>query len=191
MPKVVRTPGAGAEKLKVALANLGNMETRVGFAESAKYEDGTPVAYVATIQEYGDPSHSIPPRPFMRPTVTRDENKWKGTATSGAKAILAGNADSRTVMDAIGQQAAGGIRKSIAEVTSPPLTMTTLLLRKKKRSGEAIGGKAVGEAFRAANFNGPRPKADKTLDVSGVSDKPLVFDGILIGSITSATESKT
>ena len=187
MAKVTRTAGPGAEKLRTLLQGLGNKATRVGFAESAKYEDGTPVAYVAAIQEFGDPSHSIPPRPFMRPTVDRDTGTWKATATQGAQAILAGKSDSATVMDAIGQQAAGGIRKSITLVQSPPLSYTTLLLRKQKRGGTAITGKSVGEAFRSASFVGPRTKGDKTGDVSGVSTKPLVFDGILLGSVTSTT----
>ena len=35
------------------IANLDNIELNVGFFENAKYPDGTPVAYVAYLNEYG------------------------------------------------------------------------------------------------------------------------------------------
>ena len=52
MGKVIRQTTDIGENLKAMLA-INKMQTKVGWGESAKYEDGTPVAYVAAIQEYG------------------------------------------------------------------------------------------------------------------------------------------
>lgn len=188
MPKVTRTPGPGAKQLEIALKNLGNKNTKVGFPSPVKYPDGTPVAYVGAIQELGSPERSIPPRPFMRPTAMRQQTQWRAIAEHGARAVIEGTATSQEAMELLGESAAGDMRQTVSQIYEPPLSMTTLRLRKLKQQGVTIGGKVVGEAHRAVNMVGPRPAGDTSADVSGVSTKPLVFDGILIGSITSTTE---
>jgi hypothetical protein len=188
MAKVTRTPGPGAKQLEIALKNLGDVDTKVGVVEAVKYEDGTPVAYVAAIQELGSPQQSIPPRPFFRPTAGQRQSNWRALAESGAKAVIAGTATNLQVMGILGDAAAGDIRKTISQIQNPPLSPVTLRLRKLKREGVKVGGKIVGEVHKAVNTVGPRPKHDKSADVSGVSDKPLVFDGILLNAITSTSE---
>jgi hypothetical protein len=181
MARVTRTPGPGEQQLRLMLSGLAeNKQVKVGYVDSSKYEDGTSVAYVAAIQEFGSPQMSIPPRPTIRPTVDRDEGKWRNTAIAGAKAIANGSQTITGVLDVMGLQAAGGIKKSISQLTSPPLSPTTLRLRKLKRDGVQIGGRVVGEAHAYANSEGA--------DLSGVSTKPLVFDGIMIGAVTSVVE---
>jgi hypothetical protein len=184
MAKVVRKDGPGAKQLEVMLQNLADKQAKVGFVDSTKYEDGTPVAYVAAIQEFGD--GPIPPRPFMRTTVARDTPKWRELSQSGAKAIAKGSSSTETVLDALGMHASAGIRKSISQVHTPPLSPVTLRLRFLKREGEMIGGKVVGQAYRDVHFVGPRPKGEKLKLSANI--KPLVFDGILIGAVTSVTE---
>ena len=179
--KVKRVPGPGDALLKKVLNNLGNTRTKVGVIEALKYEDGTPVAYVAAIQEFGDPARSLPPRSFMRTTFSEQQNQWANLATNGAKAIAKGNATSLQVADLLGITAAADVRAKISSITSPPLTDTTLRLRKLKREGASIGGKVVGDVYKAVNSDNPP-------DLSGVSTKPLVFDGVLIGAITSQTD---
>lgn len=183
MATVKRVKGEGFQQLAQMIQGMSNAQTKVGFVDSSKYDDGTPVAYVATIQEFGSPQQSIPARPFMRPTITRDSAKWKGTAASGAAAITRGSATTETVLNALGSSAAGGIKRSISAVTSPPLSPTTLRLRKLKREGVKIGGRVVGEAHKFANTEGA--------NLGGVSTKPLVFDGILIGAVTHVVEKTT
>lgn len=177
---VQQIPGAGAAQLTNLLNGLTDAQCKVGFMDSSKYDDGTPVAYVAVIQEFGAPEKSIPPRPFMRPTVARDKQKWADLAERGVKAIERGSTNTRTVLDKIGGVAAGGVKRSIQEVTSPPLSPVTLVLRKWKREGRTITGKTVGQAAAYANSPGA--------DLSGASTKPLVFDGILFGAVTHVVE---
>lgn len=167
--------------LKRLISDLPGKAAKVGWFESAKYEDGTPVAYVAAIQELGCPERSIPPRATMRPTAAeKGSGEWAKVMADGAKAVVAGNATPQQVYDALGLLAAADVRKAISTLTAPELSPVTLLARKAKKDGEQIGGKKIGELHRKAN-SGP-------VDLSGISTKPLVDDGILVATLTNQTE---
>ncbi len=53
------------KRLQKALSAADKSDLQVGWFESAKYDDGTPVAGVAAIQEFGSAKNRIPPRPFF------------------------------------------------------------------------------------------------------------------------------
>lgn len=188
MVTVTRTPGPGAAKLKTILAGLKNAETKVGVIDAVKYEDGTPVAYVAAVQEFGVPRRSIPPRPVFRPTIAEKSDVWRAKMDQLARKLEQGTSTTEA-MELIGMLAAGDIRKKYSSITSPPLSLVTLRLRKLKREGVKVTGKLVGAVHRAMNTVGPKREGSDSSDISGVSTKPLVFDGILLGSITSETKA--
>jgi hypothetical protein len=161
--KVQRKAGPGAQQLRVMLDGLANKVARVGFFPSSKYEDGTSVAYVAAIQEFGAPSQGIPPRPFMRPTADAQRGAWQATARQGAQAVAKGSATGVQVLDAIGQLAAGDIRKAISNVASPPLKQSTIDARLRQRADKVTLGKL---------------------------NKPLVDTGTLLNAVTSEVGDK-
>lgn len=163
MATVKRTPGPGAERIKLLLQGVTDKVGKVGFFETSKYEDGTPVAYVATIQEYGVPEKGIPARPFMRPTIAEKQNEWKSIAQQGARAMLDGKASGDQVLEVIGLKAAGDIRKTIASITTPALKPATV----------------------AARLRGYK---DKT--TVGSLTKPLVETGTMLNAVTSTVEDK-
>lgn len=161
MVRVVRKPGPGRLVLDRILENADGKVGKVGFFESAKYEDGTPVAYVAAIQEFGFPEGGIPSRSFMRTTIKAETKNWRLLAQSGARAILAGNYTIEQVLDGIGMQAAGDIRKTISKIWSPKLADATIAARVRKRAD----GKTVG------NLN-----------------KPLVDSGYMLSQVSHTVE---
>lgn len=174
--------GKGLQELKEKIAQIGKKQVRIGFPENATYPDGTKVAYVATIQEFG--AGPIPPRPFLRPTIAEQREAWKKTLQRGYKAVVSDSISLEAMLAQFGMMAAGQVKAKIASIHTPPLSITTLLMRKaKKQEGFKAGGKAVGEAKRQAAFEGPRPQGDSTMDVSGVSEKPLVDTGYLISQV--------
>lgn len=149
MAVVRRKPGGGGQtlqRLKVALRELDGVTGKTGWFESAKYPDGTPVAYVAAIQELGavlrpaDDGHVsaadwtgdgpaggfIPPRPFMRPAVAKHGQEWMDQLAKGAAAVLKGQYTALEVMEAVAMRAAGDIGKEIQAVTTPPLAASTI-----------------------------------------------------------------
>lgn len=120
---VTRT-GPGVATVETALAGLADQEARVGWFESSIYEDGTPVAYVATIHEFG--TGRIPARPFMRPAVAQYGQKWLNELAEGAKMCLTTGASPVAVLDAVALGAAGNVGEVIQSITSPPLAASTI-----------------------------------------------------------------
>lgn len=109
------------------LRDMQNMHVEIGFFPEAHYPDGKPVAYIATIQEFGYPEGGIPARPFFRPTITQNKTEY-GQQFAGAMAgTLAGKIPSfASALEQIGGLAAGDISKAISRVTNPPLAQATI-----------------------------------------------------------------
>lgn len=168
------------KELDLKLKQLEGYESRVGWGEEAKYGDGTPVAYVATIQEFG--WGKIPPRPFMRPAAKKHEQDWRNTAAIAAQGILDGKITGQQGMDLIGQRAQDDVLQAIIDVVSPALSPITMVLRLWRRQGRKITGKVVGEAAA-------RLAKGEIIDTAGVSDKPLNDTGYMISTLTHRTSS--
>jgi len=118
--------------LKNLAKRLESSEAQVGFFESARYPDGTPVAYVAAIQEYGYPEGGIPPRSFMRSTIDERAKPWSKVVANGAKSVIQGNKEIADIMETIGLIASGDMRKKISKITQPPLKESTIKNRRRK-----------------------------------------------------------
>ncbi len=127
------------EAMQKALRELERKEIRVGFFDTAHYPDGTPVAYVAAIQEFG--YGPIPPRPFMRPAQAKNKEKWLAALSRGAKLSFVGQIDITMVMAQVGMVAAGDVQKAIKAVTAPPLAQSTIDARQSRLSGKKAASK--------------------------------------------------
>lgn len=125
-------------RLKKLPDGFENISAEIGWFESSQYEDGTKVAYVATIHEFGAPSQNIPPRPFIQPTIDANGAEWADQIAKGAKRVLDGGIDAEGVMDAVGAMAAGDIKKTIAQVISPALKVSTVKARERAYSQKGI-----------------------------------------------------
>lgn len=149
---------------------------QIGIPQGPQYEDGTSVAYVAAIQEFGAPAVSIPARSFFRPTIAEKKAEWVGVMKQMVPKVGDGSASAFDVLDTVGRVAVADIQTTIAGVNAPALSPITVLLRKWKKDGRTITGKTVGEAA-AAIAAGVDP---------GDDDKPLNATGLLIASIHNA-----
>lgn len=115
---------ASIDRIAAVLRGLEGVEGKVGWFESARYPDGTAVAYVATIHEFG--TSRTPARPFMRPAVAQYGQQWVELLGRGAKAALNGEMGASAVLEMVTLRAAGDVAKSIQAVTSPPLHPATI-----------------------------------------------------------------
>ncbi len=150
-----RLDRSGRDRINAMLAQLDRLEIRVGVFEEARYEDGTPAAYVATIQELGYPEGGIPARPFLRPTFSSQRQAFAAQVRRGLQAVIDGRMALRPALEQVGQHAAGQVAATISQITTPPLAPATIAARKAKRKSP------------------------------GVSTKPLVDSGLLLNSIDS------
>lgn len=156
MAKITRK--SNADQLRRAIDDIQRKRVNVGWFETQRYEDGTPVAYVATIQEFGH--GSIPPRPFMRPTIAEQRAAWRDTLARGSKRVLNGQMEIQQMLLAFGLSAAGDVAQTIKAVTAPPLAPATLKARQSKKK------------------------------TPGVSNKPLVDTGQMLQSVTAQVSDK-
>lgn len=124
----IRREGPGVAKVAAMLNSLDGLEAKVGWFENATYPDGTMVAYIATIHEFGYAAGGIPARPFMRPAVVTYGPSWMDLLAQGAKAAVMGNADPRNVLEMVAMRAAGDVAKMITAL--PPLTNLRTIGRK-------------------------------------------------------------
>lgn len=125
---------SNSEAIKKMLAELERKEIRVGFFENSKYPDGTPIAYIAAIQELG--YGPIPPRPFMRPAKEANSSKWAKGIASGIRSVIAGQTTLDYALEKVGMVAAGDVRKAIKAVTAPPLAESTVRARQRRKKGK-------------------------------------------------------
>lgn len=163
MIKVNRVKGDADRNFKIAIQDIKGKIGKVGWFENSKYENGFQVAMAAAISEYGWPQHNIPPRPMLRPTIIREEAKWKRLIAAGVSAILKGNVTSTLVMESLVEKAAGDVKQTISQIYDPPLKESTIRARRSKRKDKKTVGRLT---------------------------KPLIDSGILLGSVLGRVEKR-
>ncbi len=135
MAEVRRSNPDAFKKLAVNLANLGNAQAKVGWFDNAKYADGTPIAYIASIQEFGYPEGNIPPRLGMRFTAAAQRPQWRATSEALSKRVLAGKMTGHDAMEAIALVAEGALVQHMSSNPPPPLKAATLASRLRRGRG--------------------------------------------------------
>ncbi len=153
---------------------------KVGWFPSAQYRDGTPVAYIAAIQEFGASNNKIPARPFIRPTIANRKGKWALIMKDGVIAVVKGRATAEQVFEGVGLQAAADIGVTLASGNFEDLSKITLMLRKMRDDDPSlvVTGKVVAEA--AARVAAGEDGSDRT--------QPLHDTGLMIATLTHQVE---
>lgn len=108
--------------------SLSDKQLKVGFIDGATYPDGTPVAMVAAINEYGNPANNQPPRPFFRNAIAAHETEWSEDIARG----LGKGIELEHVLSVVGEKIAGDVVQSISSLMDPPLSAATIASRKSK-----------------------------------------------------------
>lgn len=168
--------GAALEKrLNDMAAKLGkSVELRVGYLEGSTDTDGTSLPMIAAIQEFGAPAVGIPPRPFFRPMIAAKSPQW-GNQLAGL--LQSNDMDPVKALGQMGEGIKGQLEDSILDVTSPPLSPVTLLLR--ERFGNTPGNIKFSDVQKAREdiAAGVQP------NVTGTQAKPLVWTGGMLNGI--------
>lgn len=162
----MKSNGAFKAALKAAAKKAAEAErkvVRVGFHEHQHYPDGTPVAAVAAVHEYG--TATVPARPFMRPTLKDKGKEWGETMKAGLEGAVTGQGMSvDAVLEAVGMLAASDIQAGISAVTSPALKPATIKARNRKYKSKSKDG--------------------------NVSAKPLIDTGLMHASVSHVVTEK-
>lgn len=168
------------DKIRARLDSIADgfvgQEAKVGWFPAAKYADGTPVAYVAAIQENGVSARGIPPRPFIRPTIADRRTAWVDTMTQGMRAVVKGKATAEQVLEGVGLAASADIGITLASGQFVPLSPITLMLRRMRDEDPTlvVTGRVIGEA--AARVKAGEPGSSRT--------QPLHDTGLMVSTLT-------
>lgn len=171
------------KQITVALNSLNNLTGRTGWFPGAKYEDGTPVAYAAALNELGH--GNTPARPFMRPAVADNESKWKETIATAARRVVEGKLSGKSALELLVIQAEGDIKNAILDVFDPPLSPITLELRAMKKRDPSLKVTAATVGQAAYRVQQPGYKTPN------VNSKPLVDSGLMIATLSSGVDPET
>ena len=89
-----------------------------------------PAAYIASIMEYGDPAHNIPPRPFFSNMIAEHSHAWPELVS---ECLMKRGYDARTSLELVGQTIAGQLQLAIVDGNFQELAQATIA-----RKGNAV-----------------------------------------------------
>jgi len=165
----VRGGGAIERELERIGRDMRSARVKVGYLESERYPDGTPVAQVAFWQEFGTPGAKfpIPPRPTFRAMLAKHRGEW---GSQLAEQLSEGKT-SHDALAVMGEVMSGELMHSVQTADVKALSPVTLMLRKMvtRMSGGRVTLRKVYEAIR-------RVKAGEQ-GVTGARAKRLVDTG--------------
>lgn len=118
---------------------------KVGIPAGKTYPDGTSIAYVATIHEFGAPEVGIPARAPLRTTRNSKSPEWAKLLGEGGEAVVKRRISLEGMLDAVGQVAAADVVQTIANRLTPALKPATVeaRIRRAKQTNPRFGAKSV------------------------------------------------
>lgn len=154
------------------LAKRAHGSVQVGFIDS----DQAPIAFW---NEFGHKGRfPAPPRPVFRTMVSNESPKWPEMM---AGELRKSKMDGKRTLAFMGEEIEGSLKQSIINLTSPPLSQTTLRLRLKfGNQPQNIRARDVVQAQREV--------ADGADVASGTQAKPLIWTGDMLNSTSSRVE---
>lgn len=164
---------SGGDKLERRLAALATRVAKgatlkVGFLEGATYPDGTNVAQIAAIQNFGAPAKGIPPRPFFSDFIKRYGPEWGAQL---ARLLVASDYDALRALNLMGFKMSAQLRQQIVDTNAPPNSPVTDLLKQRFPTGDYEPGD-VWQAFH-----------DVAAGATAPAGKPLVWSGTMLNAV--------
>jgi hypothetical protein len=118
----------GGQLFESVLDQMGRSLTgantvKIGFLAGSSYPDGTPVAMIAAIQNWGAPRAGIPPRPFFTDMIAKRSPEWPKAI---GDLLVANQYDALRTLQLTGEAIAGQLRKQIIDTNAPALKPATI-----------------------------------------------------------------
>jgi len=152
--------------------NAGKHTVRVGVPSGDAEADGTSVAMIAAVHEYGSPSQGIPERPFLRVAMQENTKKYVLLNRRNLIEVLNKRMTIEQALGQLGAMAQGDVQAKLKNGDFKPLDPKTIAARRRARSNgynKALLRK-VAKKQGAGNAAGP-------------IDRPLIDSGQLRQSI--------
>jgi hypothetical protein len=89
---------------------------RVGIPDDASSkEEGTPLAMIGTVHEFGLPEKGIPERPFLRASVNANADRYRALNKASLLAIVNGTMTVEQALNRLGVAATGDVKATIGK----------------------------------------------------------------------------
>ncbi|MPW31953.1 hypothetical protein F9L16_23650 [Agarivorans sp. B2Z047] len=121
---------------------------------SAKYEDGTSILLVATVNNFGSPSRNIPARPFISLSSEPMIEKTAPIAESLIPVLNQGKASIADILQQMGPPAVDVMQQTINDLKEPPNAASTII-KKKGSANPLVNTKLL---VQSINFAVRKPK---------------------------------
>jgi hypothetical protein len=116
----------GWSKILADMKNLDAKSVKVGIQSGSTAEDGSNLAMIAAVHEYGNEKGTIPSRPFIRSALDTNKQQIKSLSDEMAGKIIDGTSSLRQALDTIGIAVTGMIQQNIIEGNFVPNTKETI-----------------------------------------------------------------
>lgn len=146
---------SGSEALEKLADQMKRAKLEVGFFDTATYPDGTPVAYVAAIQEFGNPAGNNPSRPFFRNAISKNDG-WKDLASKAMNAVVEGRIELNQALNQMGLKMGADVQESITDGSYEELKQSTLDARQSRKRTEGVASKPLidtGQMLQAVSYS--------------------------------------
>ena len=138
------------------IRNIKSGKVEVGWREDTKYDDGTQVAKVAEINEFGatikvtdkmrkwflvqgfplnknTTEIHIPARSFVRSTCDEKNKEWSDILNSRLQKVFEGELTMEQALLQLGLVIKGNIQEKITQITTPPNSAMTVAMKGKNK----------------------------------------------------------
>lgn len=173
----VEFKGVKPEDLYRNLERAVKTEVLVGIPRATAMREGDTIsnAEIAYINEHGDPSRRIPPRPFMEPGLARCRDKVREAMAQGVQQLGTGGT-LRPAAERVGLICQASIRGVFTDNDWKPLSPRTIMARAQRTVSKRKG-------FDEKSDRQQQSMLAKEL-ARRANDRPLIDTGALRQSIT-------
>ena len=126
--KVTDRRTRAGKAFELSLLKKSKQKVYVGIpGDSAPYPDGTSVADVAAINEFG--AGRVPARPFLIPTINENFKKYTKIAKSPLRKYIVQEESLERILSFIGAAARNDVVRKINTLSEPPNAPLTIALK--------------------------------------------------------------
>jgi len=112
------------DELKRRVQDLGRV--KVGVPEGPREADGTPVALIAAVHEFGHAELNIPERSFLRSTIRVKQSEYINLNRINLVRCVKGMISAQQVLQLLGEKAKGDVQRTIRNGDFVPLKPATI-----------------------------------------------------------------
>lgn len=116
----------GMKALKKRAQTLDLTSVKVGVPGSLNNPDGTSLAMIAAVHEFGNPAKGIPERSFLRGSILTNRKKYIAASKKLSFRVLSGDTTATQVYGLLGQAASDDVKQFIREGDFVPNAAATV-----------------------------------------------------------------